>query len=97
MFILSYFDFTKSSKSCIIAIPDEVLAALEDLPAVGVGHLEAPPLALPARPADERVEHLHLALDGQGLPADDHVERGQVQVLEVLALECDSIDIFVSP
>ena len=90
---MPYFDFTKSSKSCIIAIPDEVLAALEDLPAVGVGHLEAPPLALPARPADERVEHLHLALDGQGLPADDHVQRREVQVLQVLALQGrDSID-----
>ena len=51
----AYFDFMAS---CIV-LPDEVLAALEDLPAVGVGHLEPPPLALPARPADERVEHLY--------------------------------------
>ena len=86
-----YFNFGNRSKSCLV-IPDEVLAPLEDLPAVGVGHLESSALALPARPADERVEHLHLALDGQGLPADHHVERREVQVLQVLALGRDSID-----
>ena len=65
-------------------VPDQILGPFQNRSPVLGGQLQPLPFALAHGPPLERVEHVGLLRDVQSLAADDHVDRLDVQVFDVL-------------